>query len=163
MDVGQRDFGYAWDRELTDDDGPYIELMAGFYTDNQPDFSWLQPYETKTLSQFWYPIQEIGPVKNANRRVAVNLERTEGGYRIGVAVTENFGEITVRLSCGADTVFEQRTDRASRSSVCGTWRRLSGNTGKPISGSVFRTTSARNSSPGGPSKRRSCGPTRTSE
>jgi len=38
---GNAEFGYAWDRELTDSDGPYIELMAGVYTDNQPDFSWL--------------------------------------------------------------------------------------------------------------------------
>ena len=54
---GDAEFGHAWDRELTDSDGPYIELMAGVYTDNQPDFSFLTPYETKTFSQFWYPIQ----------------------------------------------------------------------------------------------------------
>jgi hypothetical protein len=34
---GNHDFGYAWDRSLTDPDGPYVELMAGVYTDNQPD------------------------------------------------------------------------------------------------------------------------------
>lgn len=45
MDVGNGDFGKAWDRNLTDEDGPYIELMTGMYTDNQPDFTWLQPYE----------------------------------------------------------------------------------------------------------------------
>ena len=54
---GTHEFGYAWDRNLTDSDGPYIELMAGVYTDNQPDFSFLQPGETKTWSQYWYPIQ----------------------------------------------------------------------------------------------------------
>ncbi len=35
--------GRAWDKILTDDDGPYIELMAGAYSDNQPDYSWLRP------------------------------------------------------------------------------------------------------------------------
>ena len=45
---GNHEFGYAWDRNLTDaeKDGefpPYIEIMAGVYTDNQPDFSFLQP------------------------------------------------------------------------------------------------------------------------
>ena len=44
---------YAWDRNLSDEDGPYIELMAGVFTDNQPDFSFLAPYETKTFSQHW--------------------------------------------------------------------------------------------------------------
>ena len=52
---GNHDFGHAWDRELTDADGPYIELMAGVFTDNQPDFSFLAPYETRTFSQWWYP------------------------------------------------------------------------------------------------------------
>lgn len=85
---GNAEFGYAWDRNLTDEDGPYVELMAGAYTDNQPDFSWLQPYETKTFSQFWYPIQKIGPAKNANTEAAVNLELKDGFARVGVCVTE---------------------------------------------------------------------------
>ena len=42
--------GRMWDHILTDDDGPYIELMVGAYSDNQPDYSWLQPYETKSFS-----------------------------------------------------------------------------------------------------------------
>ncbi len=46
---GNHEFGYAWDRNLTDHDGPYIELMAGVYTDNQPDFSFLAPGETQTF------------------------------------------------------------------------------------------------------------------
>ena len=84
---GNAEFGYAWDRNLTDDDGPYVELMAGAFTDNQPDFSWLQPYETKTVSQYWYPIQRIGPAKNANAQAAVNLEFEVTGAHVGVCVT----------------------------------------------------------------------------
>ena len=84
---GNAEFGYAWDRNLTDEDGPYVELMAGAYTDNQPDFSWLQPYETKTFSQYWYPIQEIGPAKNANTEAALNLEFRDGHVFAGVCVT----------------------------------------------------------------------------
>ncbi len=57
------DFGQAWDRNLTDADGPYIELMTGVYTDNQPDFSWLQPYEEKTFTQYFMPYRELGVVK----------------------------------------------------------------------------------------------------
>ncbi len=41
--------GRMWDHILTDDDGPYIELMVGAYSDNQPDYSWLQPFEAKSL------------------------------------------------------------------------------------------------------------------
>jgi tetratricopeptide (TPR) repeat protein len=86
---GNAEFGHAWDRNLTDEDGPYVELMAGAYTDNQPDFSWLQPYETRTFSQYWYPVQQIGPVKNANTEVAVNLEFDAASVRSGVCVTSS--------------------------------------------------------------------------
>jgi tetratricopeptide (TPR) repeat protein len=102
---GNAEFGYAWDRELADSDGPYIELMAGVFTDNQPDFSWLHPYETRTFSQFWYPIREIGPAKNANRFVAVNLEDN----KVGVCVTEPMS-VTVVLSAGGRTILERQVD-----------------------------------------------------
>lgn len=88
---GNAEFGYAWDRNLTDGDGPYVELMAGAFTDNQPDFSWLQPYETKTFNQYWYPIQKIGPAKNANTKAAVNLEIDEGHVWVGACVTSKCG------------------------------------------------------------------------
>ena len=107
---GNADFGYAWDRELTDADGPYIELMAGVYTDNQPDFSWLLPYETKSFSQFWYPIQKMGPAKNANQRIAVNLERENGAVRIGVSATESFRNARVTLSNESEVLAENSAD-----------------------------------------------------
>ncbi len=67
MDVGNGEFGHAWDRNLTDEDGPYIELMTGVFTDNQPDFSWIQPYEERTFTQYFMPYSELGVVKNATR------------------------------------------------------------------------------------------------
>lgn len=71
---GNGDFGQAWDRNLTDSDGPYIELMTGVYTDNQPDFSWLQPYEEKTFTQYFMPYRELGVVKNASADLLMNIE-----------------------------------------------------------------------------------------
>ncbi len=71
---GNGEFGQAWDRNLTDEDGPYIELMTGVFTDNQPDFTWLQPYEEKTFKQYFMPYKDIGIVKNATTEAAVNLE-----------------------------------------------------------------------------------------
>jgi hypothetical protein len=81
---GNGDFGQAWDRHLTDEDGPYIELMCGAYTDNQPDFSWLQPGEEKRFTQVFMPYKRIGPPKNASKDVVLNLETFPGCARIGV-------------------------------------------------------------------------------
>ena len=76
---GNGDFGRAWDRNLTDEDGPYIELMAGVYTENQPDFSWIQPGEEKEFRQYFMPYRELGIVKNANKDLVVNVEDTGDG------------------------------------------------------------------------------------
>jgi hypothetical protein len=71
---GNSDFGQAWDRNLTETDGPYIELMCGVYTDNQPDFSWLMPYEEKSFRQYFMPYSQVGMVKNASKDLVMNLE-----------------------------------------------------------------------------------------
>lgn len=71
---GNGDFGQAWDRNLTDEDGPYIELMTGMYCDNQPDFTWLQPYEEKSWVQYFMPYQKVGMVKNATKEALVGIE-----------------------------------------------------------------------------------------
>ncbi|MDR1833593.1 MAG: DUF5107 domain-containing protein, partial [Propionibacteriaceae bacterium] len=108
---GNAPFGWAWDRQLTDSDGPYVELMAGAFTDNQPDFSYLAPGETKVFSQFWYPIQQIGPVQAATRLAAAALSVKDGSAKIGVCVTEPVVGAQIALS-GGSQFFAQTADLA---------------------------------------------------
>ena len=99
---GNGDFGRAWDRNLTDEinasDGsavgitrpgfrPYIELMAGVYTENQPDFTWLMPYEEKQFTQYFMPYRELGIVKQASKDFIFNIEKTDGGVCFKVLAT----------------------------------------------------------------------------
>jgi tetratricopeptide (TPR) repeat protein len=114
---GNHDFGYAWDRHLTDADkngehAPYIEIMAGVYTDNQPDFSFLQPGETKSWSQFWYPIQKIGPAQHANLDAAISLKIKNGKVRFGVSVTRNFPDAKIILTAKEKKLFSAARDFA---------------------------------------------------
>ena len=53
---------------------PYIELMAGVYTENQPDFTWLMPYEEKQFVQYFMPYRELGIVKQASKDFIMNIE-----------------------------------------------------------------------------------------
>ncbi len=94
---GCGDFGKAWDRNLTDSDGPYIELMTGVFTDNQPDFSWLKPYEEKSFTQVFMPYKNIGYVKNANVNAALNLEFADGKGRIRVYASRVFENAEIKL------------------------------------------------------------------
>ena len=70
----------AWERALTDEDGAYAELMAGVYSDNQPDFSWLEPYEEKSFSQWWFPYGGIGEPQAASIAGALAREGTTGHF-----------------------------------------------------------------------------------
>lgn len=103
---GDDEFGHAWDRNLTDGDGPYVELMAGVYTDNQPDFTFLAPGETKTFSQFWYPLREIGVAHQASTQCAVSLEIASTGdvrlARVGVVTTSEHDALPIRLVLHGD-------------------------------------------------------------
>ena len=106
---GCGDFGRAWDRNLTDEDGPYFELMCGVYTDNQPDFSWLMPYEEKRFTQYFLPYKEIGQVKNANQDVAVNFEVAEGKIHVSVYVSAK-RTITIDVSTIDESLLEETVE-----------------------------------------------------
>jgi len=95
---GNAPFGHAWDANLADDGSHYVELMAGVFTDNQPDFAYLAPGETKVFSQFWYPFREIGPVDRATLDAAVRLERRGTTARVGVVVPRPLDDLTITLA-----------------------------------------------------------------
>jgi tetratricopeptide (TPR) repeat protein len=100
--------GQVWDRLLTDNDGPYLELMVGGFSDNQPDYSWIQPYETKIVHEYWYPFRQIGGVKNANLEAAVNLEMAGASRaRLGFAATSEQASAKAVLRAGDKVLFEQ--------------------------------------------------------
>jgi tetratricopeptide (TPR) repeat protein len=97
---GHSDFGVAWDRNLTDEDGPYIELMTGVYTDNQPDFSWLMPHEEKSFVQYFMPYRELGVVKNASKDLLVNIEKIDDVLEIKVFATSKQAGIVLTANVG---------------------------------------------------------------
>lgn len=102
---GNGEFGHAWDRNLTDEDGPYIELMTGVFTDNQPDFSWLQPYEERTFSQYFMPYSELGAVKNATIHAMVNLEIEEKEIIVKFYATSEYEKCTGTLTCENEVIW----------------------------------------------------------
>jgi tetratricopeptide (TPR) repeat protein len=98
--------GRMWDDILTDSDGPYIELMVGAYSDNQPDYSWLQPGAARAFLMNWYPFRDIGGVKQANLDAAVNLDVKDGMISYGFYTT-SARKTTARLTVAGKTVAEE--------------------------------------------------------
>ena len=102
---GCGDFGKAWDRHLTDEDGPYFELMCGVYTDNQPDFSWMMPNEAREFKQYFMPYKNIGYVKNASIDAMVNLE-VKDKIEVKVYVTRP-RTVVITLKAGEKELFSE--------------------------------------------------------
>jgi len=103
--------GRMWDKILTDTDGPYAELMVGAFSDNQPDYSWIKPYEVKTFKQWWYPVRDIGGFKNANQQAAVNFEReSDNTARVGFLTTSRHSNAKVLVQAGTKPILERTID-----------------------------------------------------
>ena len=94
---GTSQMAKSWENTLTDTDGAYAELMAGAYSDNQPDFSWLEPFETKTFSQYWYPVKNLGEPQNANCKAALCYRLLDNQLSLKLNVTEKFFNANVSV------------------------------------------------------------------
>ena len=62
---GKNEQQRIWDTKLTDSDGPYAELMVGFYSDNQPDYNFVAPFETKYGTLYMSGIKNLNGIKEA--------------------------------------------------------------------------------------------------
>ncbi len=103
---GNGDFGKAWDRNLTDENGPYIELMTGMFTDNQPDFTYLKPYEEKNFVQYFMPYKGAGAVKNASTELALNVELVSEKAVCKAYAPVRHEELTLTLWDGDKKLYE---------------------------------------------------------
>lgn len=100
--------GSNWDKILTDNDGPYLEIMVGAYSDNQPDYSWLQPFEERSFEMSWYPFRGIDGVKKANLDAAVNLDVKDNKAIFGFYTTKSYPDATVTLKAGNKVLLEEK-------------------------------------------------------
>ncbi len=102
---GGGDFGQAWDRNLTETDGPYIELMTGQFADNQPDFTWLKPGEEKVFKQYFMPYKSVGRVGNATKDACVSLVPEEDGAVLTVYASGVYDGASIYVHEGDKLLF----------------------------------------------------------
>ncbi|HOW39720.1 MAG TPA: DUF5107 domain-containing protein [Bacteroidales bacterium] len=113
--------GQATEAVLTENDGPYVEIMVGAFSDNQPDYSWIKPYEVKTWKQYWYPIKDIKGFKYANLNGAVNLEQKEGNnIFLGYYSTQKVSKAKVILRNREKVIFEKTMEISPAVTFTGT-------------------------------------------
>jgi len=95
--------GRLWEVVLTDGDLPLVEPQAGAYSDNQPDYLWIMPGETKIFSHYWFPVRDIGPWDYANLEGSLTLRLEENRVKIGWSPTgENENALVILTSAGRE-------------------------------------------------------------
>ncbi len=100
--------GQATEAVLTEKAGPYAEIMVGAFSDNQPDYSWIRPYEVKSWKQYWYPIKGIQGFKYANLNGAVNLDKKdESNVFLGYYSTQKVEKARIILKNGDKIILEK--------------------------------------------------------
>lgn len=104
---GKNEVQASWDEKLTDEDGPYAELMMGMYSDNQPDYTFVAPFETKYGEMYMYGIKGMDGIKEANKDFAINLDLKDGLARIQVNATTPRPDIRITLTVKGEMVFEE--------------------------------------------------------
>ncbi len=105
---GSGERGQATEARLTEEDGPYVELMVGAYSDNQPDYTWIRPYEVKQWEHYWYPVRGIEGFKYANLNGAVNLdERGRNRVFLGYYSTTKVNNARVILKDNDNIIYEK--------------------------------------------------------
>ena len=111
---GHMNYGHAWDcKTLTDEDGPYVELMTAAYSDNQPDYCWINPYEMKEFTAYWYGIRDLKQVNRGNREATVNMEiGDEGRMHLAANVTRIRPNARITVCRGSETLYETIADIA---------------------------------------------------
>lgn len=71
---GNDEDGLDWRAALSDNDSAYVEVQAGLFRD-QETYGFLEPQESRSFTECWIPIRELGGVSRANRDAVLNVNR----------------------------------------------------------------------------------------
>ena len=107
---GTWDFGQVSQRNLTDDDGPYIEVQSGPLP-TQSDYGMLLPRQEISWQEWWYSVHSLGDgFEYATKDVAIQTSRKEGELQLRVIGTAEFPSALCVLSQGDKELLRKSLD-----------------------------------------------------
>ena len=100
--------GLEWRTALSDNNSAYVEIQAGLFRD-QETYGFLDPEESRSFTEYWLPIRDLGGVARANPEAVLNLSRRPSDkdiadLEVAFNVTREFRNASVRLLDGKRTV-----------------------------------------------------------
>jgi len=107
---GTWDFGLVSQENLTDEDGPYIEVQSGPLP-TQSDYGMLLPRQEIAWREWWYPVHGLGDgFEYATKDVAVQTKREDGMLRLRILATRELPKAMCRLSQDGRDLLRTRVD-----------------------------------------------------
>jgi tetratricopeptide (TPR) repeat protein len=98
---GTWDFGLVSQQNLTDNDGPYIEVQSGPLP-TQSDYGMLLPRAEVSWQEYWYPVHGLGEgFEYATRNIAVQTVRQDDKLQVNIIATAKFPRVICTLSQGS--------------------------------------------------------------
>ena len=89
---GTWDFGIVSQQNLSDNDGPYIEVQSGPLP-TQSDYGMLLPRQEVSWQEYWYPVHGLGDgFEYATKDIAVRTARVDDTLRLTIIATSPFPE-----------------------------------------------------------------------
>jgi len=95
---GTWDFGIVSQQNLTDNDGPYIEVQSGPLP-TQSDYGMLLPRQEVSWQEYWYPVHGLGDgFEYATKDIAVQASREDDTLRLSIIATSPFPDSTCLIT-----------------------------------------------------------------
>jgi len=107
---GTWDFGLVSQQNLTDDDGPYIEVQSGPLP-TQSDYGMLLPRQVISWQEYWYPVHGLGDgFEYATKDIVVHTARKDDTLELRILSTSKFSGATCTLSQGRRALLRNNVD-----------------------------------------------------
>jgi len=107
---GNWDFGLVSQKNLTDDDGPYIEVQSGPLP-TQSDYGMLLPREEVSWQEWWYPVHGLGNgFEYATKDLVIQTVREDDKLQLRMLATGRFRGAICTISQGRRELLKKRLD-----------------------------------------------------
>jgi len=107
---GTWEFGLVSQQNLTDNDGPYIEVQSGPLP-TQSDYGMLLPRQEVSWQEYWYPVHGLGDgFEYATKDIAVQTAREGDTLRLRIIATSPFPDSTCLITRDGQRLLEKTID-----------------------------------------------------
>ena len=114
---GNWEFGLVSQQNLTDEDGPYIEVQSGPLP-TQSDYGMLLPRQEVSWREWWYPVHGLGEgFEFATKDIAIQSQHKDSELKLTMITTGAFPGAVCTLMNNGNRLMEKRLDLSPKKPV----------------------------------------------